>query len=99
MSRLSGANRTRAPAGNDGAEGISRQIMNRDEFDLGLRLSRQVRGCGELVSVAESPDIGVADIPLLDDRGNIASAYVNDRNIAENANSHILHREAADRHR
>src|SRR5215813_11402728 len=99
MSGLSGANRTRAPAGNEGVEVISRPIINRYEFDPGIRLSRHVRGYREPLSVPPRPHIGVPAIPLLAVRGNIASACVNDRDISENANSHILHRKVADRHR
>jgi hypothetical protein len=73
--------------------------MNRYEFDPRTRLSRHVRGYREPLSVPARPDIGVAAISLLAVCGDVTGARVNDRDISENANSHILHREVADRHR
>src|SRR5271169_410443 len=58
-----------------------------------------MRGYREPLPVSTRPDICIATIPLLAAWRGVTGARVNDRDISENANSDILHREAADRHR
>ena len=53
-----------------------------------------MRGYRKPLSVPARPDIGIAAIPLLAVYRGVAGARVNDRDISENPNSHILHREA-----
>src|SRR5277367_1889583 len=58
-----------------------------------------MRGYRQPLPVPARPDIGIAAIPLLAVSCGVAGACVDDRDLSENAHSHIVHRETADRHR
>ena len=58
-----------------------------------------MRGYRQPLPVPARPDIGIAAIPLLAVSRGVAGACVDDRDLSENAHSHIVHRETADRHR